>query len=154
MWPNLTKFYAIKSLQTHLNMFCRVCNISVGLCLRKQAEICPKNVVTKNPELCKICDRHVFHSDLYFSIWVTKLDAVKGSNRTYPYSKESVKLWWVYAWENMQKSVPKVLQPKFQIYAKFAIDINCILTSIFPPGWPNLMQSKAPAGLIHVLKSL
>ena len=112
-------------------MFCRVCNISVGLCLRKQAEICPKNVVTKNPELCKICDRHVFHLDLYFSVWVTKLDAVKGSNRTYPYSKESVKLWWVYAWENMQKSVPKVLQPKFPIYAKFAIGTNCILTSFF-----------------------
>ena len=104
-------------------MFCRVCNISVRLCLKKQVDICPKNVVSKNPELCKICDGHVFHSDLYFSIWVTKLDAVKGSNRTYPYSKESVKLWWVYAWENMQKSVPKVLQPKFPIYAKFAIDI-------------------------------
>ena len=54
----------------------------VGLCLGKHAEICPKSVAAKIPDLRKIRDRHKLHSDLYFSTWVTKFDAVKGSNRT------------------------------------------------------------------------
>ena len=68
----------------------------MGLCLRKQAEICPKNVVTKVPELGKIRDRHELHSDLYFSTWVTKFDEVKGSNRTYTCSEESAIFWWYF----------------------------------------------------------
>ena len=116
----------IKSLQTHLNMFCRVCNISVGLCLRKQAEICPKNVVTKNPELCKICDRHVFHSDLYFSIWVTKLDAVKGSNRTYTCSEESVKfgcLFDLILWAKMDEEA-KWLILAIPLYWRYIVKLQ------------------------------
>ena len=74
-------------------MFCRVCDILMGLCLRKQAEICPKSVATKIPDLRKIHHRHVLHSGLYFSTWMTKFDAVKGPNWTYTCSEESVNFW-------------------------------------------------------------
>ena len=74
-------------------MFCRVCDILMGLCLGKQEEICPNSVATKIPNLNKICDRHVLHSGLYFSTWMTKFDAVKGPNWTYTCSEESVNFW-------------------------------------------------------------
>ena len=65
----------------------------MGPCLGKHAEICPKSVAAKIPDLRKIRDRHKLHSDLYFSTWVTKFDAVKGSNRTYTCSEEAVNFW-------------------------------------------------------------
>ena len=68
----------------------------MGPCLGKHAEICPKSVAAKIPDLRKIRDRHKLHSDLYFSTWVTKFDAVKGSSRTYTCSEESVKFWWLF----------------------------------------------------------
>ena len=68
----------------------------VGLCLGKHAEICPKSVAPKIPDLRKIRDRHKLHSVLYFSNWVTKFDAVKGSSRTYTCSEESVNFWWYF----------------------------------------------------------
>ena len=67
----------------------------MGLCLGKQEEICPNSVATKIPDLNKICDRHVLHSGLYFSTWMTKFDAVKGPNWTYTWPLESVEFWWV-----------------------------------------------------------
>ena len=55
-----------------------------------------QSVAAKIPDLRKIRDRHKLHSDLYFSTWVTKFDAVKGSNRTYTCSEESVNFWWYF----------------------------------------------------------
>ena len=60
----------------------------MGPCLGKHAEICPKSIAAKIPDLRKIRDRHKLHSDLYFSTWVTKFNAVKGSSRTYTCSEE------------------------------------------------------------------
>ena len=68
----------------------------MGPCLGKHAEISPKSVAAKIPDLRKIRDRHKLHSDLYFSTWGTQFDAVKGSNRTYTCSEESVNFWWYF----------------------------------------------------------
>ena len=68
----------------------------MGPCLGKHAEICPKSVAAKIPDLRKIRDRHKLHSDLYLSTRLTKFDAVKGSNRTYTCSEESVNFWWYF----------------------------------------------------------
>ena len=58
--------------------------------------ICPCSVVAYNPDFRVFRDIHAMLSDLYLSTRLTKFDAVKGSNRTYTCSEESVNFWWFF----------------------------------------------------------
>ena len=88
--------------------------------------ICPCSVVAYNPDFRVFRDIHAMLSDLYFSTRLTKFDAVKGSNRTYTCSEESVKFWWLFdliLWAKMDEEA-KWLILAIPLYWRYIVKLQ------------------------------